>query len=97
MRTSNDAFHVSRGIDRLVRERLIRRDADPADRRRARIELTAAGRVTHRAIERMLTRDETHLLKDFSDEERASLQRSLAQIDERVFALSLRFTWKDFV
>lgn len=50
-RISNDAFHVSRAIDRLVRLDLISRNVDAEDRRRASLEVTKGGRAVCREIE----------------------------------------------
>ena len=96
-RTSNDAFHVSRAIDRLVRRRLIRRNVDPHDRRRARIEITAAGRAAQRASERVLAGLENELLSGLGAPARKTLRASLSTLDERAAALMASgLTWRDF-
>lgn len=97
-RTSNDTFHVSRAIDRLVRIKYVRRDVDPQDRRRASIQLTAAGRATHREIAKVLSRVEDELLSGLKAAERETVQAALANLDERALALlASGLTWKDFV
>lgn len=97
VRTSNDAFHVSRAIDRLARARLIRRSVDPHDRRRAHIEITAAGRAVQRASEKVLARLEGELVAGLGAAERETLRASLTTLDERAVALMASgLTWKDF-
>lgn len=96
-RTSNDAFHVSRAIERLTRKKLIKREVDPEDRRRARIELTAAGRSVHDAVEHILTAIENELLGGLSERERTILRRGLSTLDERALSLlASGLSWKDF-
>ncbi len=97
VRSSSDAFHVSRAIDRLARKRYIKRDVDPNDRRRAKLELSASGRTAHRAIGYALTRFETELLAGLTGQDQRLLRRSLATVDERALALTASGrTWKDF-
>lgn len=96
-RSSNDAFHVSRAIERLARKRLIRRNVDPRDRRRAQISLTAAGRAAHKEIEQALSRLEEELVAGLDGHQRRVLQKALAAVDERALALAASgLTWKDF-
>ena len=96
-RASSDAFHVSRAIELLVRRKFIRRDVDPQDRRRARIELSSSGRAAHYAIEQALTRLENELLSGLKDSDREVLRSGLATLDERALALMASdLTWKDF-
>lgn len=97
-RSSNDAYHISRAIERLARKKLIRRDVDSKDRRRVRLELTAAGRAAHEAIVRALTRVENQLLADLGARDRQILARALAMLDERAYALMASGrTWKEFL
>lgn len=97
-RSSNDAFHVSRAIERLARKRLIKRDVDPKDRRRARLELTPVGRAAHQAIGHALTRVENELLAGLKPKDQEVLRRALATVDERALALMASgLTWKDFL
>lgn len=96
-RTSTDAFHVSRAIERLSRKKLIKREVDPEDRRRARIQVTPAGRTVHEAVQRVLTAIENELLAGLGERERTILRQGLATLDERALALSAsELTWKDF-
>ena len=94
---SSDAFHVSRAIERLARKRLIRRDIDPDDRRRARLSLSSAGAAAHREGERILARLEAELLAGLSAAHALRLRRTLAAIDEQAIALAASGrTWRDF-
>lgn len=96
-RASSDAFHVSRAVERLARKKLVKRDVDPQDRRRAKLELSAAGRAAHQAVGNALTRLEDELLAGLSAKERDALHRALATVDERALALMASgLTWKDF-
>lgn len=96
-RASSDAFHVSRAVERLARKKLVKRDVDPQDRRRAKLELSAAGRAAHQAVGNALTRLEDELLASLSAKERDALHRALATVDERALALMASgLTWKDF-
>jgi DNA-binding MarR family transcriptional regulator len=97
-RGSSDAFHVSRAIEQLARKKLIKRDVDPRDRRRAKLELTASGRAAHQAIGKALTRLENELLQRLSVKDQQLLLRALATVDERALALMASgLTWKDFL
>lgn len=96
-RASSDAFHVSRAIERLARKKLIKRDVDPQDRRRAKLELSPADRAAHQAIGNALTRLENELLAGLTAKDRETLQRALACVDEQALALMASgLTWKDF-
>lgn len=97
-RSSSDAYHISRTIERLVRNRLVTRNIDRKDRRRARLQLTSAGRTAHGAIARALTKLENELLVGLGPKEREALRKALAMIDERASVLMASgLTWKDFV
>ena len=96
-RSSSDAYHISRAIERLVRRGLIKRSVDATDRRRARLQLTAAGRAAHHVIGRALSRVEEELLGGLRPAQRALLGAALASVDERASALMASgLTWKDF-
>lgn len=97
-RSSSDAFHVSRALEQLARKKLIKRDVDPRDRRRARLELTPSGRAAHLSIGKALTRVENELLQGLSAKDQQLLLRALATVDERALALMASgLTWKDFL
>ncbi len=74
-RISNDAFHVSRAIDRLVRLDLISRNVDAEDRRRASLEVTKGGRAVCREIEAVLSSVERELLGGMSRSEITRFRR----------------------
>lgn len=74
-RISNDAFHVSRAIDRLVRLDLISRNVDAEDRRRASLEVTKGGRAVCREIEAVLSSVERELLGGTSRSEITRFRR----------------------
>lgn len=96
-RTSTDAFHVSRAVDRLVRKRLVKRNVDSRDRRRVRLELTPAGRRAHRDIEQTLSRIEEELLAGLDRQERQRMTSAFAMIEERALNLGASgLTWRDF-
>ncbi len=95
--TSTDAFHVSRAVDRLVHKGLVRRNVDPEDRRRVRLELSSAGRRAQREIEIALSRVEEEILAGLGRRERQILQSALANLQERALSLTgSGLTWRDF-
>ncbi len=71
-------------LDRLERRQLVRREPDPADRRRQRLGLTPEGEQISRHIDHLLTGALAQQLASCSQEELAELQRSLLVLD-RVF------------
>lgn len=95
-RTSTDPFKVTRALDVLVRKKLISRQVDPSDRRRASLRLTAGGRAVHDEIEQVVIRVERALLSTLDAAERETLTRVLGKIDEQVAARLLRGSWENF-
>jgi DNA-binding MarR family transcriptional regulator len=95
--TSADAFKVARAIDLLLRRKLIRRDADPADRRRARLELTAKGQGIYLDYEKFARRVEHLWLSELSKAELEVLYTVLDKVDSKVATLDSRDAWKAFV
>lgn len=87
-RTAMDKVQVSRAIQRLVDARLVSRRADPADRRRATVAMTARGTAVYREIVPLALSREAILLDGFSAEERAQLDRLLDRLGERAGALA---------
>jgi DNA-binding MarR family transcriptional regulator len=71
-------------LDRLERRGLVRREPDPADRRRQRLVLTPEGEQIGRNVDQVLTGALAERLAARSPDELAELQRSL-QVLERVF------------
>jgi DNA-binding MarR family transcriptional regulator len=71
---------ASRGLDPLVKRRLVARHEDPLDRRVKRVRLTARGEeVVGRLLATRIAAAEA-LLADFSDSEREKLADALGQI-----------------
>lgn len=88
VRTAMDKVQVSRAIQRLVDARLVSRRADPSDRRRATVAMTAKGTAVYRGIVPLALSREAILLEGFSAEERALLDRLLDRLGERAGALA---------
>lgn len=95
-KTSSDAFKVARAIDLLVRRDLITRNPDPLDRRRASLQLTPAGWVVYRDVERFAICIEERLVSTLSPEELAQMEAMLEKIDEQVDALR-QLDWRAMV
>ena len=72
-------------IDRLERRGLVRREPDPADRRRLRLALTESGEAAAVEIERALTDDLAVELATASPRDLAALARSIDLL-QRTFA-----------
>ncbi len=87
-KTSSDPYRVVRSIDLLVKKGLITRELDPADRRRASLQLTARGRVIYEDIEAGAIANERFLRAGLTSQEVRSLESILARIDAQVAALS---------
>jgi DNA-binding MarR family transcriptional regulator len=86
-KTSSDPYRVVRAIDLLVKRGLITREPDPEDRRRARLELTPAGREVHDEIEKGAIANEACLRAGLSTDEVKTLERLLRKIDAQVEVL----------
>jgi len=65
-------------LDRLERRGLVRRKADPDDRRSLRVSMTAAGRTLARRIYRALSEAEADVLARFSSRDIAAFLAILA-------------------
>lgn len=87
-RTSSDPFRVVRAIDLLVKRGLITRNPDPADRRRARLELTSAGRKVYEEIEQGAIANEMFIRAGLTAAEIKLLESMLDRIDAQARALS---------
>jgi cytochrome P450/DNA-binding MarR family transcriptional regulator len=74
-------------VDRLERRGLVRREPDPADRRRLRLTLTEAGLAAGREIERALSDDLAARLATASPDELAELDRALVFLRRVLLAL----------
>ena len=67
-------------VDRLESEGLVRRVADPKDRRGVRAEITDAGRVKQQAGSVQVEEVETHLEESVAESDRIALGRMLSAI-----------------
>ncbi len=95
--TSSDAFKVARAIELLVRRGLIRRDVDKADRRRASLRLTAAGRKIYDDIETFVVRVESELSAALDPNELATFRRCLDKLDRRLESHIRIHDWQKFL
>ncbi len=95
-RSSTDPILVARAISALTGKGLASRDADPADRRRAVLRLTDAGRAMHDDVARAAMRIERVLAEPLTSDERAVLARALDKIDHQVAERLQGRRWQDF-
>jgi DNA-binding MarR family transcriptional regulator len=77
-------------IDRLERRGLVRREIDPADRRRLLLALTGEGMAASQEVERALTDDLAAQLATASPAELAELGRALDLLQQTFSALEER-------
>jgi DNA-binding MarR family transcriptional regulator len=68
---------LTKVLDRMEREELLTRRGTPDDRRRVTIHLTAKGRARVKPVQRAAMAHEAELLKQFSDEQRATIKSAL--------------------
>jgi DNA-binding MarR family transcriptional regulator len=68
-----DRSEMVRIVDRLEKAGLLQRDADPADRRRHRLRLTAAGRLALKRGDRLMIAATQQTLSRLSNADRSSL------------------------
>lgn len=73
---------VTRTVQRMVRDGLVRREAHQSDARSVRIYLTKRGSELEPVLESILDREKEQALHGFSPEERATLVRMLDRIAE---------------
>ena len=98
MHTSTDAFFVSRALEQLVERKYVRRGVDPRDRRRARLDLTAAGKAVHFKVESAINALEAEMLAGMKARERKSLSAALDLLGKKALALQESDkTWQDFI
>ncbi len=71
---------MTRLLDRLEAAGLVRREADPCDRRALRIVLTDRGRAIWPELQACTDRVYGHALAGFDDEQRAQLVRMLGRV-----------------
>lgn len=74
--------NVTQLVDRLEENGLVRRIADPEDRRVVRAELTTEGRKAYLEALRIVTSQERELLRALGDQESEALTQALDQITE---------------
>jgi DNA-binding MarR family transcriptional regulator len=82
--TRLDPSKVSRAIETLVRRKLLTREKDPADQRRAVLRLTARSRAMYCDIESTVVRLETEMVATLNAVERRALRSALDKIDAQV-------------
>lgn len=73
---------VTRTVQRMVRDGLVRREAHQSDARSVRIYLTKRGSELEPVLEEILERETEHALRGFSAEDRHALVRMLDRIIE---------------
>lgn len=82
--TAMDKVRVSRAVARLMKQGRLIRESDRADRRRAKLYLSEAGRNIHDEIVPMARAYEAELLSTLDDGERVLLDSLLERIADRV-------------
>lgn len=83
-RTSTDPFRVTRALTTLSRKKLVSRQVDPADRRRASLRLTRTGHAVHDDIAVSLNRIERIVLGALTAHEQNLLFGLLDKLDDRI-------------
>ncbi|WP_329044858.1 MarR family transcriptional regulator [Amycolatopsis sp. NBC_01488] len=76
------ANSVSTLVNQLVDAGLLRREADPADRRAARLEITAAARDRMAALRRARTGLVADALTGLSEEDTAAIEQALPALEK---------------
>lgn len=89
LRVGVDGSSLVRIIDILVRQGLVERHADESDGRARLIHLTEAGLAQVHDIQAELTRAETGVLADLTDDEIVAILSSFEKIDRRLAALEV--------
>jgi MarR family transcriptional regulator for hemolysin len=75
---------VTRHLDRLERQGLVRRSRDPEDRRQISVRLTPAGKLLHRRLRAVARRVDDRVCEGLSDRDRSDLERVLERIRTNV-------------
>jgi DNA-binding MarR family transcriptional regulator len=68
---------LTKVLDRMERDQLLLRRGASSDRRRVTIHLTAKCRARVKPVQRAAKAHETELLKQFTDEQRATIKSAL--------------------
>ena len=80
--TTVEPDKVTRAVDRLVEQGYVKREQDAFDRRRVALTLTPAGQRAFEDIEFLTRSVELELIGALSPQERRSLSRILAKLEE---------------
>ena len=75
---------VTRHLDRLERDGLVRRSRDPEDRRQISVALTPAGKALHRRLRGVARRLDDRVCEGLTERDRADLERVLERIGANV-------------
>ncbi|HXQ49600.1 MAG TPA: MarR family transcriptional regulator [Stellaceae bacterium] len=86
-RTAMDKVRVSRAVTRLLQLGHITRRTDPADRRRAILDLTPQGLAVYRQIVPRALAVEADMLSTLTAEERVQFDEAITKIESRVAAI----------
>lgn len=79
---------ITHHVDRLEKLGLVRRQADPGDRRVRKIELTPEGERLHTTLQEAARTFEKKVLAGVSSTQQEELRRALAAIDSNVAPLT---------
>ena len=71
---------VTRHLDRLEREGLVKRSRDPKDRRQIAVELSPAGKALHRRLRAVARRLDDRACEGLTDGDREALRRLLERV-----------------
>lgn len=80
-RTEKDPANITRLLDQLERKRLVRRAANPNDRRSQLLYVSVQGRSTARTLAPVEAAFVNHLLTDVSEDEIDAFKRFIAKIN----------------
>ncbi|OBZ12195.1 MarR family winged helix-turn-helix transcriptional regulator [Bacillus sp. FJAT-26390] len=83
-RTDKDPANITRLVDQLERKELVRRVANPGDRRSQLLYLTQNGRTNAHALAPIEANLVTQMLKDISEEEIQAFMSFMAKIKNNV-------------
>jgi MarR family transcriptional regulator for hemolysin len=75
---------LTRHLDGLEQEGLVRRERDPSDRRAVRLELTDAGRAKHEEMKRAVIAFNKRLVAGLDEAELEELRGLLARLEQNV-------------